>query len=140
MAFSTYSELQSAIADWLHRSDLTTQIPDFIALAEADMQVRAKLSQWDTSATVSMTTGAGSLPSDFASVISATYGSQSGTLQYLQGERFDNYLEYTGSGEPVVFTVRGSQLLIAPTATGDVTLRYTARFTALSGTATSNSL
>jgi len=94
----------------------------------------------DTSVTVSMTTGAGSLPSDFASAISATYGSQSGTLQYLQGERFDNYLEYTGSGEPVVFTVRGSQLLIAPTATGDVTLRYTARFTALSGTATSNSL
>jgi hypothetical protein len=140
MALSTYSELQSAVADWLHRSDLTTQIVDFIALAEADMQVRAKLSQWDTEAAVAVTSGSGSLPADFASAISATYGSQSGVLQFLSGAYFDNYNEYTESGEPVAFTVRGANLLVAPAATGTVNLRYTARFTPLSGSATTNSL
>lgn len=35
MALSNYTELQSAIATWLHRSDLTAVIPDFIALAES---------------------------------------------------------------------------------------------------------
>ena len=50
MALTTYSELQAAVASWLHRDDLTAQIPDFIRLAEADMQVRAKLSQWETEA------------------------------------------------------------------------------------------
>ena len=35
MAITNYSELKSAIADWLDRTDLTDQIPDFITLAEA---------------------------------------------------------------------------------------------------------
>lgn len=35
MAISTYAELQTAVASWLNRSDLTAQIPDFITLAES---------------------------------------------------------------------------------------------------------
>ena len=34
MSISTYAELQTAVADWLNRSDLGARIPDFIALAE----------------------------------------------------------------------------------------------------------
>jgi len=37
MSISTYSELQTAIANFLARSDLTAQIPDFIKLAESRM-------------------------------------------------------------------------------------------------------
>jgi hypothetical protein len=37
VAISTHAELKAAIASWLNRSDLTELIPDFIALAEADM-------------------------------------------------------------------------------------------------------
>lgn len=35
MALSTYSDLTSAIADWLERGDLSARIPDFITLAES---------------------------------------------------------------------------------------------------------
>lgn len=35
MSISTYTELKAAIASWGHRTDLTTQIPDFITLAES---------------------------------------------------------------------------------------------------------
>ena len=35
MAISTYTELQSAVANWLARSDLTSRITEFIALAES---------------------------------------------------------------------------------------------------------
>lgn len=35
MAITTYSELQTAAANWLARADLTSRIPEFIALAEA---------------------------------------------------------------------------------------------------------
>ena len=35
MAITTWTELKAAVADFAHRSDLTTQIPDFITLAEA---------------------------------------------------------------------------------------------------------
>ena len=37
MAFDTYANLKTAIANFLARDDLTTQIPDFISLAEARM-------------------------------------------------------------------------------------------------------
>ena len=42
MALDTYADLQTAIADWLNRSDLTTQIPDFITLAEAEIKRRLR--------------------------------------------------------------------------------------------------
>jgi hypothetical protein len=35
MAISTYSELQASVADWLNRTDLTSAIGDFVALAES---------------------------------------------------------------------------------------------------------
>lgn len=38
MAITTYSELQTAVANWLNRSDLTSRIPEFITLAEADIR------------------------------------------------------------------------------------------------------
>jgi hypothetical protein len=42
MALTTYAELKTSIADFLNRDDLTSAIPDFITLAEADMQRRVK--------------------------------------------------------------------------------------------------
>src|SRR5690349_9657777 len=38
----TYSGLLASIGDWLNRSDLTAQIPDFIILAEAQMKRRLR--------------------------------------------------------------------------------------------------
>ena len=35
MAITTYTDLQAGIANFLARSDLSAQIPDFITLAEA---------------------------------------------------------------------------------------------------------
>jgi len=43
MALTTYSELKTSIADWLNRSDLTTQIADFIALTEADFNSKLRV-------------------------------------------------------------------------------------------------
>lgn len=38
MALTTYAELKASIADWLNRDDLTSVIPDFISLAEHQME------------------------------------------------------------------------------------------------------
>lgn len=37
MAINTYATLKTAVANWLGRSDLTARIPEFITLAEADI-------------------------------------------------------------------------------------------------------
>lgn len=38
MAITTYSQLQTSIANWLDRDDMASVIPDFIALAEKQME------------------------------------------------------------------------------------------------------
>jgi hypothetical protein len=48
MTISTYSELQTAVASWLHRSDLTATIPDFIKIAEARFNRRLRTKQQET--------------------------------------------------------------------------------------------
>ena len=37
MALTTYAELKTSVADFLNRTDLTSAIPTFISLAEADL-------------------------------------------------------------------------------------------------------
>ena len=140
MALSNYSELQASVASWLHRSDLTTQIKDFIALAEADLQVRAKLTQWDAEATLAISSGSASLPGDFAHAISLRYGTQTSILPYITPERLKHYDAQLSAGEPGYYTIIGDTLRITPTTDGSVYLLYTARFTPLSDSATTNSL
>ena len=143
MALSTYAELQSSIAAFLHRDDdpdILAAIPDFIRLAEADLQIRAKLSQWDTSAAITLTAGVGALPADFAHAQSVSYGAGDYTIDFMPQIGFDAYAVEDESGEPTMYTIRGTNLLIYPKYTGNVTLKYTARFTPLSTSATSNSL
>ncbi len=48
MAISTYSELQAAVADWLHRNDLTSVIPDFVTLAEERFNRRLRTRYQET--------------------------------------------------------------------------------------------
>ena len=44
MALATYSDLKTPIANWLNRSDLTTEISeDFIVLAEKDFNSKLRI-------------------------------------------------------------------------------------------------
>ena len=67
MAFTSYTDLKSTVADYLARSDLTTQIPDFITLAENRLRRDLRLRQMLKVVTTAMTAGDGTvaLPSDF---------------------------------------------------------------------------
>ena len=58
MAINTYSTLQTAVANWLDRNDLTDRIPEFISLAEATFNRTLRLRAMET--TVSDTTPSGS--------------------------------------------------------------------------------
>jgi hypothetical protein len=48
MSITTFAELKVAIASWLHRSDLTSQIPDAITFAEAKFNRRIRVRQMET--------------------------------------------------------------------------------------------
>lgn len=71
MAITNYATLQSAIANWLHRSDLTTTIPDFIALAESRINrvFSARGAEIDVTLTATVDSAFVDLPVDFSTPI-----------------------------------------------------------------------
>ncbi len=67
MAITTYSELQTSIAGWSHRTDLTSAIPDFIKLAESKINaiLQSRLQEVDTELVATIGSRYIPLPSDF---------------------------------------------------------------------------
>lgn len=139
MALSTYSELKASIADWMKRSDLGTVIPDFISLAEMDMLYRLRLVEFETTGTVTMTAGVGSLPTGFLNLRSVAMDGY-GQLRYLSPSRFDDYLVNNSSGDGVYYTITGDSIKTAPPTTGTLDVVYSAKFTPLSDTNTTNAV
>lgn len=142
MAITDYSSLATAVVNWLHRGDVNTdKAKEFISLAEADLQVRAKLTQWDTEAAVSLTDGVGTLPSDFAKMKSVAIDGQQNQLTYATPEKQAQGAIALPDAQPALtYTIQGDSLKVFPIVTGTANIIYTARFTPLSDSATTNSL
>ena len=143
MALATYSDLQTSIANWLKRTDLTAIIPDFISLAEAriarDLRLRAQVTA--TTLTTVAGTQAVTLPSNFLDAENITLSSvtPAASLSVVTPEILDRrYPSNYGNGQPTIYCVIGSQLLLGPTPDGvySISLDYYQRFAALSATPT----
>jgi hypothetical protein len=62
-----YASLQTAIADELHRADLTAKIPQWIQFAEKRFNRKLRVRQQETAfASTALVDGAAALPTDFA--------------------------------------------------------------------------
>ena len=51
MSITNYSELQTAVAAWINRTDLTALLPDFITLAESKLNRRLRTRYQETALT-----------------------------------------------------------------------------------------
>lgn len=67
MAINDFSSLKTAVANWLHRSDLTDRIPDFISLAESRINRLIPTRGTEIETTLTATNGSAfiNLPADF---------------------------------------------------------------------------
>lgn len=139
MPISTYTELKAAVLDFSHRGDMSARVENFIALCESDMQVRCKLQEFEASGAVSITAGVGTLPTGFSSMRSVYWdGNLDKPLKYITPDLLDQKRNSSGTG--VYYTISAGQILVAPASDGTVVMRYSARFTALSGTNATNTL
>lgn len=139
MTISSYSDLQTEVIRNSNRSDLSNDVPTFIQLCESEMQRRLKLVDFDSTATVTVTAGVGSLPSDFAGFRAAVWdGDTQRTLTYITPDRFNALPNRVTV--PTFYTVVGSQLKVMSEDDGTVTLTYQARFTPLSSTNATNAI
>jgi len=143
MSFTSYSDLQTTIAGYLARSDLTTQIPDFIRLAETrlrrDLRIRQMLKSVTTSTVAADSTV--ELPSDFLEVRDLVIsGNPPQPLNYASPSAFSRNTRTWESGKPLDYTVLANDFQLAPVpdAVYTVKMLYFAAPTFLSDSNTSN--
>lgn len=130
MALDTYTGLQAAIAAWLMRDDLGDYIPDFITLAEADMNQRLRLRAMLTTALVPAT--GGDLPADCLAVKSVWLDSY-GHVGFGSLAENAAYVEKYRGAAAYLWGIDADAVVVSPTQTGDgtVTLSYYARIPSL---------
>lgn len=131
MAISTYAELQTAVASWLHRDDsnLTSLVPDFITLAEAKLnrQLRLRAQEATATGTVAATVA---LPTSFIGMksLTASAGGKNYPLTYVTPE-----LITSETGQPTSYSIVGENIVFQNSSTGyTYTLVYYVPFAALS--------
>ena len=130
MAISTKAELHTAVANWLNRSDLTSRIPEFIALSEASFNRNLSTREMLVRSTASVTGQYVSLPTDFLEMlnIELTSTTPPKRLVYITSDRSDDYREKENNktGKPSYYTIEGDsiQLLPTPDATYTLQLNY----------------
>jgi len=143
MALTTYTELKTSIGDWLNRSDLTNAIPDFISLAEAQVERTLRTRQMIVRANASFDAQYGAVPADFLETksLKLTSTNPQTPLQFLSIDALDNEAaNYTASAKPKFFGVVGGQFRLVPTPDSNYTteLTYYAKLTKLSSSVASN--
>ena len=143
MALTTYNELKTSLADWLNRQDLTSTIPDFISLAEAQIERQLRTRQMIVRATATIDTEYGALPGDFLETKSLKLNTNPVTaLQFdtIDSMDFLKSTRYLSSGQPKLFSIVGAQIRVLPVPDGAYTaeLVYYAKLTKLSSTVATN--
>jgi hypothetical protein len=122
MAISNYTELQSAVSNWLDRSDLSSRAPEFIALCEETLNRRLRVRGMETRATATVSEEYVSLPADFLEMRNFQLNtSPKQTLRLVTPEHIDTFWSGSTTGKPVVFTFVGGEIQVAPSPDGSYT-------------------
>ena len=117
MAIATYTDLQTSIANFLARSDLTAQIPDFIALAEGRMSRELETRSQEKRSTASLTAGNEYifLPSDMREIREVKLNTSPLTvLKYYSPVALDEQYASNGQGKPQGFSIVGLEMKLRP--------------------------
>jgi hypothetical protein len=143
MSIATYSELKTAVANYLARTDLTDQIPDFIRFAELRLRRELRIRQMLKSVTTATTGGDSTveLPSDFLEIRDFSVSTNPvQPLTYSSPAVFSRNTRSTESGKPLDYTILASEFQLAPVPDGAYTLKllYFAAPTFLGDTNSSN--
>lgn len=140
MAITNYGELKTAVANWLHRSDLTDRIPEFIALAESRIQADigdSLLLDYSGTLTTVAGTRTYAVPTGFVRLLSCV------DLQIVLAEEIAQaYADNQSQAEPEFIAFDGTQFVVHPVPDAAYSYPYVAqsRWTALSGDSDTNTV
>jgi len=119
MALDTYVNLKTAIAQWLNRTDLTSDIVDFVTLCEDEIARRVE-TEFERRDTITLDAEIVTLPSDVREITSLALDltSRRGPIEILAPEQLTIYKAASGNltGYPrrAAITSNGTELILAP--------------------------
>ena len=143
MAISTYSELQTAVANWLDRDDLSARIPEFISLAEARFNRLLRLRSMESKQTASTVGGQRNynLPASYIQMRNFQLNtSPLTTLSYVTPEIYDRVWGGSTGGIPKFYTIVADEISLGPIPGSVITMEmlFYRRFDNLSASTTTN--
>jgi hypothetical protein len=143
MSYTNYTDLQASVASYLGRSDLTTEIPDFIRFAELRLGRELRTRPMLNSATAPMIANDAkvALPTDFLEIRDLfIQGNPRRPLTYMSPSAFSREARADIIGLPVFYTILASEFKFAPIPDAAYTLEilYYAKPTFLSNANVSN--
>lgn len=123
MAITDYSTLQTAVGEWLHRTDLATQIPTFIQLAETKIANNIRSRQLETTTTLVTTDGVSTvaLPSDYGSFKNLQIAGYP-PLTLVPDDILLLYNSSGGLGVPQFYCLQGNDLVLSPVPNSELTI------------------
>lgn len=122
MAISTYAELQTAVSNWLDRSDLTSRIPEFIALCEDSLNKRLRIRAMENRATATVDEEYVALPTGFLEMRNFQLNTSPKTrLDFVTPENIDTFWTGSTTGKPLFYTFIGGEIQLAPAPGGSYT-------------------
>lgn len=143
MALSTYTELKTTIANWLNRSDLTSEISDdFIVLTEADLNAKLRIRQMHAQTTITIDAETETVPTGFLQVRDFYILSNGAKfpMTFISPAQMDAVKASSTTGVPSSYTILGSTFRFAPRpdSTYSGVLNYYKKFDALTATNQTN--
>ena len=143
MSLTNYSDLKTSVANYLARTDLTNQIPDFIRLAEYRMRREVRIRQMLKSATTVTVSGDATveMPTDFLEARDfVVVGNPTQPLSYVSPSALSRNAISSTTGKPTEYTILASEFQLSPVPSSVYTLQvlYYAAPTLLSDENASN--
>lgn len=145
MTIATYADLKSQVATFLNRSNLTTQIPTLVQLAETRIAYGSRegalqceplrIRSMETSADVTISAQTAALPTGYLQSRRLYLNSNPvAELNYVVPDVFWKLYAWQGSAQPTHFTVEGENFVFGPTPDSTYTGKslYYKKFTPLS--------
>ena len=131
MAISTNAELKTAVANYLHRTDLTTVIPDFVVLCEANIRRDLRVRAMEQTATGTLVARTLAIPAGFLEVRRVVLGTRE--QEYVTPTEFYE-VKNAVSGH---YTVLGTNFEFQ-SSSADYSIDYYKEFDALSASGDTN--
>ena len=115
-----YDTLQSAIADWLNRADLTSQIQTFIQLAESDLNTRLRTRDMVIRAEATSDNEYVQLPADWLEAINLQIVDGKSPLRYVSMDEADIVVARQEFTNTTFYSIMDNAIELVPAPSDDV--------------------